>query len=50
MIKDEVMLKEMFIRFMKWGYIDVTWNFYKEEWLTRMFEFGDIRKFMRDLT
>ena len=44
MIKDEVMLKEMFIRFIRWGYIDVLWNGFKDEWLTQMFTFTDIRK------
>ena len=50
MIKDEVMLKEMLIRFWNYAYVNVEWNFYEEEWLTRMFDFGEIRKFMRDLT
>ena len=44
MIKDEVHLKEMFIRFIRWGYIEVEWNWYEEEWLKGLFTFTDIRK------
>ena len=44
MIKDEVQLKEMFMRFIKWGYIDVAWNGFKDEWLKQMLTFTDIRK------
>ena len=44
LIKDEVQLKEMLVRYFRWGYIDVAWNGFKEEWLKRMFTFTDIRK------
>ena len=44
MIKDEVQLKEMFVRFIRWGYIQVKWNWFEEDWLHGMFTFTDIRK------
>ena len=50
MIKDEVQLKETFIRFIKWGYIDVAWNEYKVKWLKQMLTFTDIRKWDDDET
>ena len=48
MIKDEVQLKETFMRFIKWGYIDVAWNGFKDEWLQQMLTFTDIRKWDDD--
>ena len=44
MIKDEVQLAEMFLRFIRWGYIDTEWNGFEDAWLQRMFQFTDIRK------
>ena len=45
MIKDEVQLKEMLIRFWRYAYIDCEWNLYKGDWLEKMFTtFTDIRK------
>ena len=44
MIKDEVQLKEMLIKFWRYAYIDCEWNLYKDEWLSKMFTFTDSRK------
>ena len=43
LIKDEVMLKEMLIRFWNYAYIDCEWNFYNEHWVWGLFRFEDIR-------
>ena len=47
MIKDEVQLKEMLIRFWRYAYIDCEWNFYGDDWLSKMFASIAMRK--RDL-